>query len=151
MDSYSFFRPGKLSFKGDKKKKKNKKHGSKRKIEEIDPRFADADAHGGWWSVSQFKEIVDSVAIQLHVPVCFDETDEIKAPLDALSCYLLATDDGMMAIGPPRRLGHSPEPQEIFTAVKLSDTKIAFKTGFVLVVYCLHFILFVLKIILSEL
>ncbi|TPP58660.1 Protein FRG1 [Fasciola gigantica] len=44
--------------------------------------------------------------------------------------YLSATDEGLLVVGPPRKFAEPPAPEEILTAIKLSDTKVAFKSGY---------------------
>lgn len=142
MDSYSFVRPGKLKLKGEKKKKHHKRHHeSKPKVEKTE-RILEADAHGGWWSVKEFDEVKDSIAIQVYVatdkPLTADGFEAAThSGQDANNkeftgaCYLSATDEGLVVIGPPRKYGEPPAPEEIFTAMQVSDTKVAFKSGLV--------------------
>ncbi|CAH8492131.1 unnamed protein product [Schistosoma haematobium] len=141
MDSYSFVRPGKLKLKGEKKKKHHKRHHeSKPKVEKTE-RILEADAHGGWWSVKEFDEVKDSIAIQVYVatdkPLTADGFEAAThSGQDANNkeftgaCYLSATDEGLVVIGPPRKYGEPPAPEEIFTAMQVSDTKVAFKSGY---------------------
>ncbi|KAK3100345.1 hypothetical protein FSP39_018459 [Pinctada imbricata] len=42
----------------------------------------------------------------------------------------MALDNGKFTLGPPRNEGDGPEPEEILTAVKVNDTKIALKSGY---------------------
>ncbi|CAH8491510.1 unnamed protein product [Schistosoma rodhaini] len=140
MDSYSFVRPGKLKLKGEKKKKHHKRRQeSKPKVEKTE-RILEADAHGGWWSAKEFDEVKDSIAIQVYVATDKPSTtDELEADTHSGqnandeftgACYLSATDEGLVVIGPPRKYGEPPAPEEIFTAMQVSDTKVAFKSGY---------------------
>nr|CAH8822878.1 unnamed protein product [Trichobilharzia regenti] len=134
MDSYSFVRPGKLKLKGEKKKKHHKrKHDSEPKAKKSEL-ILDAEAHGGWWSVKEFDEIKDSIAIQVNVASSGQSFNESEQNLSNKefpdACYLSATDEGLLVIGPPRKYGEPPAPEEIFTAMKVSETKVAFKSGY---------------------
>ncbi|CAH8464257.1 unnamed protein product [Schistosoma turkestanicum] len=138
MDSYSFVRPGKLKLKGEKKKTKHHKrhHESKLKVEKTG-RILEADAHGGWWSAKQFDEVKDSIAIQVYVAIDKQTVDEPEKVIHSdnenqftTACYLSATDEGLVVVGPPRKYGEPPAPEEIFTAMQVSDTKVAFKSGY---------------------
>ncbi|CAH8468520.1 unnamed protein product [Heterobilharzia americana] len=135
MDSYSFVRPGKLKLKGEKKKKHHKRrHGSEQKVEKTE-RISDAEAHGGWWSAREFDEIKDSIAIQVNVasdeqPGAANSAQNVNNQEFPGACYLSATDEGLLVIGPPRKYGEPPAPEEIFTAMKVSDSKVAFKSGY---------------------
>ncbi|TNN17000.1 Protein FRG1 [Schistosoma japonicum] len=139
MDSYSFVRPGKLKLKGEKKKKHHKRHlQPKLKVEKTE-RFLEADAHGGWWSAKEFDEVRDSIAIQVYVATDKQSVDgpevthsgqDVSNKEFTSACYLSATDEGLLVIGPPRKYGEAPAPEEIFTAMQVSDTKVAFKSGY---------------------
>ncbi|CAH1777263.1 unnamed protein product [Owenia fusiformis] len=114
-DAYSFVKGGKLKLKGEKTKKKHKKH-KKRKHEETEGGDGDATdtlQHGGWWRVSKHKEITGSIAIELGE-----------------NCYIQAQDNGLFSTGPHREIGEGPDPTEEITAVYISDTKIALKSGY---------------------
>ncbi|CAH8444430.1 unnamed protein product [Dicrocoelium dendriticum] len=141
MDSYSFVRTGKLKFKSDKRKhKRRSKHGASEHRQTSDKRIVDATLHGGWWGISSFADISDSVAIQFNdwstvQPQLTNSSncsvaDEFPNTENATACYLFAGDDGLFSVGPPRGVGEPPAPDEIFTAIKLSDTKVAFKSGY---------------------
>lgn len=121
MAEYAAVRGGKLNLKGDKKSKKSKKHkkSSKRKHDgEIvggeDSEFdLDRQKHGGWWEVRRFGEIPPNLAIEVGP-----------------GCYLTARDNGDIAVGEPRDEGEGPEPSEIFSVVKVNETKVALKSGY---------------------
>ena len=60
---------GKLKLKGEKKKKKDKKakkrkHGDSEAEESKKLQLEDRDAHGGWWSASEFKHITGPICIE---------------------------------------------------------------------------------------
>ncbi|XP_011442674.2 protein FRG1 homolog [Magallana gigas] len=118
-DAYSFVKGGKLRLKGH-KDKKHKKHKKKRKHDEIDnssqgSSHTDPDiaAHGGWWKAKKFEDITGNVAIEIGD-----------------SRYVSAVDNGTFRLGEPRDQGDGPEAEEILTAVQVSDTKIALKSGY---------------------
>ncbi|KAK2188448.1 hypothetical protein NP493_132g06006 [Ridgeia piscesae] len=69
--------------------------------------------HGGWWHIQTFDDITGSVAI---------ETGSMT--------YIEALDNGLFKAGEHRDIGEGPEAQEILTAIKISDTKIALKSGY---------------------
>ncbi|VDP95396.1 unnamed protein product [Echinostoma caproni] len=151
MDSYSLVRSGKLKLKGEKHKKKHSKRpNSKKTRQNTDERLEDANAHGGFWAVKDIADVADAVAIQLNswsirsanqeaVADCSDtgesETNIGAERSHAAVRYLSATDEGLIVVGPPRRFQEPPAPEEILTAIKVSDTKIAFKSGYVNVPY----------------
>ncbi|XP_060553089.1 protein FRG1-like [Ruditapes philippinarum] len=116
-DSYSCVKGGKLKLKGSKHKKHKKS--KKRKLDDgeevasgssTDDR-SDVAQHGGWWVVSKFGQITGNICIELE-----DQR------------YMFAQDNGRFVLGPPREAG--PEPEEILTAVKVDETKVAFKSGY---------------------
>ncbi|KAH3832463.1 protein FRG1-like isoform X2 [Dreissena polymorpha] len=115
-DSYSYVKGGKLKLKGSKHKKHKKS--SKRKHEDDEGKAGassidrtDVDLHGGWWTVSKFGQVTGNVCIEL-----------------ADRRYMFAKDNGRFVLGPQREAG--PEPEEILTAVKIDETKVAFKSGY---------------------
>ncbi|XP_055327686.1 protein FRG1 homolog [Paramacrobiotus metropolitanus] len=73
----------------------------------------DAIRHGGWWKVEEFSQITGPVAIELF-------------PFS----YIKALDDGSFTLGAPHPEGEGPNPEEILIAVRVSDTKIALKSGY---------------------
>lgn len=118
-DSYSFVKGGKLNLKGHKDKKHKKSKHRKRKHDESEPSDSkssdreDTEIHGGWWEIKTFNNITGNVALEVG-----ERT------------YVCALDNGLLALGPPREHGEPPDPTEIFTALKLGETKIAFKSGY---------------------
>ncbi|KAG8184623.1 hypothetical protein JTE90_022673 [Oedothorax gibbosus] len=115
MSEYAKVKGGKLRFKNEKKNTKNKvKVHKKRKLEaETEKVDDDATLHGGWWSVSTFKEISGPIAIEFQP-----------------HCYMKALDNGQFVLGGPHETGSGPEPEEILTAIPISDSKIALKSGY---------------------
>ena len=122
MSEYSQVKIGKLKLKGsssssDKKKGKKKK----RKLAENPggdddiPADDDAKQHGGWWKIRKFDQLAGgNVALQLHN-----------------TSYLFARDNGTLVCGDPHHEGDTgPVQEEIYTMIKISDTKIALKTGY---------------------
>jgi len=120
MSDYQQVKTVKLSFKGDKRKKKDKKHkkNKKQKLseEEIKKREEyekDLASHGGWWAVTKIEEAKGIISIEMGKRV-----------------YISAMDNGNFTLGAPRTKGDGPDITEQLTGVVLSDTKMAFKTGF---------------------
>ena len=114
-DSYKQVKVGKLKLKGlsdQTHKKKNKKR--KREKEEESQVDMDAIRHGGWRKVDSSEDLTGSVAVQTHK-----------------ESYIEALNTGKFGVGDPRDDGdNSPAPVEVFTAVRLTDTKIALKSGY---------------------
>lgn len=99
----------KLVLKGVKSKKKKNK--GKRKREDEDDQVV--DIVGGWWAVRNFGEITGSVAIEM-----------------GNGTYLHALDNGLFTLGAPHKDNETPDPPEQLTAIKLSETRIALKSGY---------------------
>ncbi|KAH9523327.1 Protein frg1 [Bulinus truncatus] len=119
-DSYALVKGGKLKLKGHKlkKSKKHKSHKRKHNGSVADDGNGsldkdDTSKHGGWWEVKKFADIMPNVAIEVE-----DHT------------YITALDNGGLALGPQRKDGEAPDPAEIFTAIRINETKIAFKSGY---------------------
>ncbi|VDD82587.1 unnamed protein product [Mesocestoides corti] len=137
MDAYACVKSGKLKLKGHADKPRKRKHKSKsestRAAKVVKNAFTeDLEAHGGWWGISKFCDVIGPVAIQmtgLAPQAPSSETSDQPTPLPP-AYYLSASDDGFINLGPPRKAGETPAPEEIFTAVKVSETKVAFKTGY---------------------
>ncbi|XP_072040410.1 protein FRG1-like [Amphiura filiformis] len=117
MAEYNYVKSGKLKLKGSSHSKKSKKHKRKRKNEEdssADGRLADAAEHGGWWEVSQIEDIKGDIAIEMGP-----------------NMYISALDTGLFRLGLPHKsASEGPFPSEQITAVPVSETKIALKTGY---------------------
>uniref|UniRef100_A0A3Q3VU75 Protein FRG1 n=1 Tax=Mola mola TaxID=94237 RepID=A0A3Q3VU75_MOLML len=90
--------------------KKKKHKDKKRKAANEEDKL---DVVGGWWSVSSFGEITGMVALEMQN-----------------NAYIHALDSGLFTLGAPHRDDEGPDPPEQFTAVKLSDTRIALKSGY---------------------
>ncbi|PVD35239.1 hypothetical protein C0Q70_06520 [Pomacea canaliculata] len=73
----------------------------------------DTNNHGGWWEVKSFDDITGNIAVEVG--------DQM---------YIGSLDNGLLIVGPPHPEAEGPDPSEIFTAVKLGDTKVAFKSGY---------------------
>ncbi|NP_001187983.1 protein FRG1 [Ictalurus punctatus] len=112
MAAYTNVKSTKLVLKGLKdksKKKKNKDKKRKRDNEEDKP-----DVVGGWWTVRNLGEISGTVAIEMHS-----------------RSYVHALDTGLFTVGAPHTGDdEGPDPPEQFTAIKLSDSRIALKSGY---------------------
>eukprot|EP00096_Caligus_rogercresseyi_P015486 TRINITY_DN7918_c0_g1_i1.p3 TRINITY_DN7918_c0_g1~~TRINITY_DN7918_c0_g1_i1.p3 ORF type:complete len:278 (+),score=69.55 TRINITY_DN7918_c0_g1_i1:56-889(+) len=127
-DVYRGSKSGKLVLKGDesKSRKKSKKHKKeKRRAEEESggsskserkrlrlEAVRDREVHGGWWPVSDFKHITGPVVLQFG------------------SLYVKSLDDGSFGLGAPHGDGEGPDPEEILLAVRINDSKVAFKSGY---------------------
>ncbi|XP_015918695.1 protein FRG1 [Parasteatoda tepidariorum] len=114
MSDYSKVKGGKLRLKTDKKIKHKTKHEKKRKLEaETEKVDDDLVQHDGWWCISNIKEISGPVAIEFQP-----------------HCYVKALNNGQFVLGGPHTPGTGPDPEEVLTAIALSDTKIALKSGY---------------------
>lgn len=49
--------------------------------------------------------------------------------MDSFS-YMRALDNGLFLVSAPHRPGEEPDPEEVITAIRVSDTKIALKSGY---------------------
>ncbi|KAG8446961.1 hypothetical protein GDO86_014413 [Hymenochirus boettgeri] len=111
MAEYGRVKSTKLVLKGMKDKSKKNKKEKKRKREESEDKI---DIVGGnWWMVRNFGEISGSVAIEMDK-----------------GAYIHALDNGLFTIGAPHNDDEGPAPPEQFTAIKLSDSRIALKSGY---------------------
>ncbi|KAG7269446.1 hypothetical protein CRUP_032300, partial [Coryphaenoides rupestris] len=90
------------------KKKKNKDKKRKLETEEDKP-----DVVGGWWVVNNFGQMSGTVAIEMQS-----------------NAYIHALDTGLFTVGAPHNEDEGPEPPEQFTAIKLSDSRVALKSGY---------------------
>ncbi|KAG7313857.1 hypothetical protein KOW79_022353 [Hemibagrus wyckioides] len=112
MAAYSNVKSTKLVLKGLKdknKKKKNKDKKRKRGDEE-----EKVDIVGGWWVVHNLGEISGMVAIEMNS-----------------RSFMHALDTGLFTVGAPHTGDdEGPDPPEQFTAIKLSDSRIALKSGY---------------------
>jgi len=116
---YNVRTSGKLKLKGEKKKSKKDKKSKKRKLEEsaVDEKRAkfveDRTEHAGWWKSEQFSEITGPVIIEI-----------------GKLCYVKALDDGSFALGAKHSDKEGPDPEEVLVAIKVNESKVAFKSGF---------------------
>ncbi|XP_071949607.1 protein FRG1-like [Antedon mediterranea] len=118
MSEYSFVKGGKLKLKGTtdgKSSSKKKKHKKRKHEKEVkDSREIEAEQRGGWWQVSQTNEITGNVAIEI-----------------GKNAYVYAMDTGMFTLGAPNSDSSiGPAPPEQFSAIAISDRKIALKSGY---------------------
>uniref|UniRef100_A0A3B3V6X0 FSHD region gene 1 n=1 Tax=Poecilia latipinna TaxID=48699 RepID=A0A3B3V6X0_9TELE len=90
---------------------KKKKHKDKKRKSGNDE--DKQDIVGGWWCVSSFGDIAGTVAIEMQN-----------------NSYIHALDTGLFTLGAPHGDDEGPDPPEQLTAIKLSDTRIAFKSGY---------------------
>ncbi|XP_020286976.1 protein FRG1 homolog [Pseudomyrmex gracilis] len=114
MSEYEKVRTGKLILKGE-KQLRSKKRKSKRQDKEQDITIEDKDTitHGGWWKVKNISEITGTVAIEF-----------------GNHTYMKALDNGLFTLGIPHKEGEGPSPEEILTALPISESKIALKSGY---------------------
>nr|XP_009664187.1 PREDICTED: protein FRG1 [Struthio camelus australis] len=89
-----------------------KKHKDKKRKREEDAE-EQLDVVGNWWAISNFGEITGTIAIEMDK-----------------GAYIHALDNGLFTLGAPHKDDEGPSPPEQFTAVKLSDTRIALKSGY---------------------
>ncbi|XP_065341766.1 protein FRG1 [Cloeon dipterum] len=115
MADYALAKTGKLKLKGEKEKSKKKKR-KHRKHEDDNgekDRQLDILKHGGWKEIDGFSELKGSVAIEF-----------------GNSAYVKALDNGLFTLGAPHDDGDGPAPEEVLTAIIVSETKIALKSGY---------------------
>lgn len=121
-DAYAV-KSGKLKLKGEKKhkhKKAKKRHREEQEAAEDERKRQkteddeDMVKHGGWWAAKSFNHLSGPVVIE------FGNTH----------VYVKAQDDGTFCCGAPHADGEAPDPEEIFLAVRATDTKIALKSGY---------------------
>ncbi|KAG7221881.1 hypothetical protein INR49_016907 [Caranx melampygus] len=110
MAEYSHVKSTKLVLKGQNKGKKKKHKDKKRKAADGEEK---PDIVGGWWAISGFGEITGTVAIEMQD-----------------NSYIHALDTGLFTLGAPHKDDEGPDPPEQFTAIKLSDTRVALKSGY---------------------
>ncbi|XP_075052728.1 protein FRG1 isoform X2 [Mixophyes fleayi] len=111
MAEYSRVKSTKLVLKGTKDKSKKKHKSKKRNREESEE--DKLDIVGNWWTVKCFGDISGSVAIEMDK-----------------GAYIHALDTGLFTIGAPHKDDDGPAPPEQFTAIKLSDSRVALKSGY---------------------
>ncbi|XP_057187142.1 protein FRG1 [Triplophysa rosa] len=111
MAEYSHVKSTKLVLKGLNDKKKRKKNKDKKR--KRDDGQDKPDIVGGWWAVKSFGEITGTVAIEMQN-----------------NSYVHALDTGLFTVGAPHKEDEGPDPPEQFTAVRLSDSRIALKSGY---------------------
>ncbi|XP_014676081.1 PREDICTED: protein FRG1-like [Priapulus caudatus] len=113
MSEYSLVKGGKLNLKGHKEKKRHKKKRKRVEEHEDSEMVQDIASHDGWWAVEKFDEVTGSVAIEVRPHT-----------------YVIALDNGLFTTGPPHDEGEGPNPEEVLTAVRVSDSKVALKSGY---------------------
>ncbi|XP_076151123.1 protein FRG1 [Alosa pseudoharengus] len=112
MAAYSSVKSTKLVLKGMKDKSKKKKNKDKKRKRDDDKEKE--DVVGGWWAVHCIGEITGTVAIEMQS-----------------NAYVHALDTGLFTMGAPHTgEDEGPDPPEQFTAIKVSDSRIALKSGY---------------------
>ncbi|CAK9301503.1 unnamed protein product [Gordionus sp. m RMFG-2023] len=111
MSEYDRVITTKLKIKGHKRKRKQKL--SENKKPEEDPIDEEIKKYDGWAQINIFEDIPGSVALEIF-------------PKTYVSC--LTT--GLFGLGITHPDGEGPFPEEIFLATRISDSKLALKTGF---------------------
>jgi len=115
MAEYKQVKIGKLNLKGvsSHKKAKSKKRKHDRPGEKVEVQDEDTIHHGGWWAIKEYGQIRScNIALQTWK-----------------GTYIIARDNGTLVMGELHE-NSVPEVEEIFTLVKLSETKVAFKSGY---------------------
>uniref|UniRef100_A0A8C2UY18 Protein FRG1 n=1 Tax=Chinchilla lanigera TaxID=34839 RepID=A0A8C2UY18_CHILA len=113
MAEYFYIKSTKLVLKGtkDRSKKKKKKRKEEKKEEDEETQL---DVVGIWWTVANFGDISGTIAIEMDK-----------------GTYIHALDNGLFTLGAPHtEVDEGPSPPEQFTAVKLSDSRIALESGY---------------------
>ncbi|XP_015788034.1 protein FRG1 [Tetranychus urticae] len=115
MDDYAIVNSSKLKLKGEKRKIKKSKNKDKRSKTDsgTDSNNEDALRHGGWVCLDSIETITGTIAFEM-LPYC----------------YIRAMDNGLLAVGDPHAPGEPPYEEEMFTAIKISETHRAFKSGY---------------------
>ncbi|XP_057316284.1 protein FRG1-like [Hydractinia symbiolongicarpus] len=117
MSEYKQVKIGKLKLKGStvsKPKKNKKKRKNEEPVSDI-PADDDAKDHGGWWSIQTFEHITGcTVALQMYN-----------------SAYIFAVDNGTLQLGVKHGdTDNGPEQEEMFSMIRITDNKIALKSGY---------------------
>ena len=120
MSEYKQVKIGKLKLKGSavkvKKLKKKRKHDESDQVSKDDIVFDDdAKSHNGWWSMNSFEKLNGGmVSIQTFN-----------------NAYIFAVDNGALTLGEDHgETDKGPKEEEIFTMIKVSENKVAFKSGY---------------------
>lgn len=118
MSEYFNVKSSKLKLKGEKRKKKEKKDKDRKKKDNNDEKrnkegIEDTANHAGWSMIKSFEDVVGSIAIE-------------TTPFS----YVRALDNGLFVSSAPHPSGHPPDQEEILTAIKVSENKVAFKSGY---------------------
>lgn len=93
---------------------KKRKHKTEEKQREEEQKIdLDAIKHGGWWKTKCIDELTGAIALEFG-----DGT------------YVKALDNGLFTLGSPHNDGDGPSPEEILTAIPVSERKIALKSGY---------------------
>uniref|UniRef100_A0A8C4R053 FSHD region gene 1 n=1 Tax=Eptatretus burgeri TaxID=7764 RepID=A0A8C4R053_EPTBU len=90
---------------------RRKKRNKKQKKEDVDEEHLDIVA--GWWAVRTIDEVTGTIAMEMKE-----------------RSFLHALDNGLFTLGAPHTDHEGPSQPEQLTAVKLSDSRIALKSGY---------------------
>ena len=113
MSDYSSVRVGKLKLKGEKRKKHKKSKRDREEEPSSSLDLEDAKQHGDWFLISKFEQMAGQVCLEF-------------GPHQ----YVRALDNGNLILGAPHCLGECPDPEEVFIAIRASNSQIALKTGY---------------------
>ena len=121
MSEYKQVKIGKLKLKGTanvkhKTKKKRKHEDNNLKDNSLNiPEDDDAKNHGGWWSIETFEQLKGGIiAIQTYN-----------------NAYIFAVENGTLTLGNKHDDNDDgPEQEEMFIMVKISENKVALKSGY---------------------
>ncbi|KAE9552787.1 hypothetical protein FO519_004004 [Halicephalobus sp. NKZ332] len=116
MSDYKNVRGGGLKLKKTTIFKADKKSSKKSKT----PVVVDQDQvnHGGWRRISDDVDLKGGVDVSIEMG-------------SGNGRYVAAIDNGKFTVGPPRKIGEKPSPEEIFSLIKTpDDSKFSLKTGY---------------------
>jgi len=94
-----------------------KKIKKKKRIDKLDKKLFDSEdfdynKHGSWWEVNEIKHISGPVALEIN------------------ECYVKTQDDGGFILSVKNEKGCAPAPEEVLLAVRVTEDKIALKSGY---------------------
>lgn len=72
----------------------------------------DTVEHDGWWQITEFKQLTGPVVLEIN------------------ESYVKTQDDGGFVLGVKNEKGSAPAPEEVLLAVRVTENKIALKSGY---------------------